>query len=301
MKHLFIVNPKAGKGKAIQLIPEIKNAFKNSSEEFIIELTEKEGHATELVKNYVNKENYRVYAVGGDGTLNEVLNGMANTESCLGVIPSGSGNDFIKSICKEKLSKDIVKSTINGKLKMIDLAKVDDRYFINISSVGIDAEVVDNAKALKKYPFISGKLAYILSAIITIFKYKYKSMELIIDDKKLTLKNTLIAFANGKYYGGGMKVAPEADVEDGFFDICAISKLSRIKMLALFPKLIKGVHSQVKEVSFYKGKKVIMSSEQEIIINVDGEIIKSRRVIFEIIPKKINFIVPWFNWKIGTV
>lgn len=292
MKHLFIINSKAGKGKAIKLIPDIKNAFKDSSEEFIIEVTEKVGHATELVRNYVNRENYRVYAVGGDGTLNEVLNGMVSTESCLGVIPSGSGNDFIKSIYKEKLPENIIKDTINGKTKMIDLAKVDDRYFINISSVGIDAEVVDNAKIFKKYPFISGKIAYILSAIITILMYKYKSIQLIIDDRELTLKNTLIAFANGKYYGGGMKVAPSADIQDGFFDICVINKLSRVKMLTLFPRLIKGTHSQIKEVSFYKGKKVAINSKEEITVNIDGEIMKRKNVIFEIIPRRINFIVP---------
>ncbi|WP_411678761.1 diacylglycerol/lipid kinase family protein [Clostridium thailandense] len=292
MKHLFIVNPKAGKGKALQLIPHIKNAFKYSNEEFIIEVTKGEGHATELVKRYVNKENYRVYAVGGDGTLNEVLNGIANTESCLGVIPSGSGNDFIKSIYKETLAENIIEDTIKGNTKIIDLAKVDDRYFLNISSVGIDAEVVDNAKVFKKYPFISGRAAYIFSAIVTIFTYKYRRIQLIIDDKEITLENTLTTFANGKYYGGGMKVAPDADLQDGLFDICTVDKLSRIKMFTLFPKLIKGTHRQIEEVCFYKAKKIIVSSKDEITVNIDGEIVKRKDVIFELIPKGINFIIP---------
>lgn len=292
MKHLFIVNPKAGKGKALQLMPHIENAFKDNSEEFIIEVTKKEGHAAELVKSYVSKENYRVYAVGGDGTLNEVLNGIVNTESCLGVIPSGSGNDFIKSIYKERLPQNIIKDTINGKTRMIDLGRIDSRYFLNISSVGIDAEVVHNAKLLKRYPLISGKVAYILSAIATIFTYKYRRIQLIIDGKEITLENTLTAFANGKYYGGGMKVAPDADLQDGFFDICAIDKLSRMKMLTLFPKLIKGAHKEIKEVSFYKAKKIEVISKEDITVNIDGEIAKRKNVIFELIPKGINFIVP---------
>ena len=215
MKHLFIINPKAGKGKTLDIIPEIKEIFKDTNEEFTIEITRRPGHATELVRNYVSKENYRVYSVGGDGTLNEVLNGMVNNESCLGVIPGGSGNDFIKSICEEKLPNNILRDTIKGKTKVMDLAKIDDRYFINISSVGIDAEVTSNAKDLKRYPLISGKIAYMLSVFITIFKYKSQDIQLIIDGIEITLKSTLLAMANGKYYGGGMKVAPYADLQDG--------------------------------------------------------------------------------------
>lgn len=292
MKHLFIINPKAGKGKALQLIPRIKEEFRNTNEEFIIEITKKAGHATELVRKYVSRENYRVYAVGGDGTLNEVLNGMVNSESCLGVIPSGSGNDFIRNIYKEKFPRNIIKEIINGDIEYIDLAKVDDRYFINISSIGIDAEVVNNAKNIKRFPFISGKLAYILSAIITILIYKYRDIDLTIDSKEIKIKNTLLAIANGRCYGGGMKVAPDADIQDGLLDICAIDKLSRAKMFILFPKLIKGEHHQIKEVTFYKGKKVTINSKEEVTVNIDGEIVKRKNITFEIIPKGVKFIIP---------
>lgn len=292
MKHLFIINPKAGKGKALKLIPEIENAFRNTNEKFLIEITERAGHATELVRNYVKKDNYRVYAVGGDGTLNEVLNGMVNSESCLGVIPSGSGNDFVKSAYKDKLPSDIIRDTINGSVKNMDLAKIDNRYFINISSIGIDAEVADNAKNIKRFPFISGKMAYIISAVITVIIYKYKNIQMIIDSKEIKIKNTLLAIANGRYYGGGMRVAPNADLMDGMFDICAIDKLSKIRMLMLFPKLIKGKHERIKEVTFYKGKKVTINSREEIAVNIDGEIIKRKNFTFEIIPKGVKFIIP---------
>lgn len=292
MKHLFIINPKAGKGKSIDIISEIKEIFKDTSEQCVIEITKEPGHATDLVRNYVSKENYRVYAVGGDGTLNEVLNGMVNSESCLGVIPSGSGNDFIRSIFEKYSSNNILRNTINGKIEVIDLAKIDGRYFINISSVGIDAEVVNNAKNIKRYPFISGKMAYILSVFITIFKYKYKDIQLDIDGTQITLKSTLLALANGKYYGGGMKVAPYADLQDGLLDVCVINKLSKFKMLILFPKLIKGKHNEIKEVSFYKGRKVSIRAKEEVDLNIDGEITKRGKINLEIIPQGIKFIVP---------
>lgn len=292
MKHLFIINPKAGKGKALEIISEIKKIFKEIEEEFIIEITERPGHATELVKNYVKEENYRVYAVGGDGTLNEVLNGMVSSHSCLGVIPTGSGNDFVKSICKKTMSQDILKNTILGETKLIDLAKINDRYFINISSVGIDAEVTDNARKLKKFPFISGGMAYMLSFFNTIFSYKCRDIELKIDDREIASQITLLALANGKYYGGGMKVAPYADIQDGVLDICVVDKLSRTRMVALFPKLIKGEHTEEEEVSFYKGKNVTLKANEEIAVNIDGEIIKSQKINFNIIPQSIKVIIP---------
>ncbi|MCY6369307.1 diacylglycerol/lipid kinase family protein [Clostridium ganghwense] len=292
MKHLFIINPKAGKGKAMEIIPEIEKIFKEIDEEYIIEITKRPGHATELVRNYVNNENYRVYSVGGDGTLNEVLNGMANSDSCLGVIPSGSGNDFVKSICKKTMSQNILKNTIIGIPKKVDLAKINDRYFINISSVGIDAEVTDNAKKLKKFPFVSGGVAYMLSFFSTIFSYKCRDIQLKIDDIEITSQITLLALANGKYYGGGMKVAPHADLQDGILDVCVVDKLSRTRMLALFPKLIKGEHAGEEEVSFYKGRKVTLTAEEEIAVNIDGEIIKSEKIDFIIIPQSIKIIIP---------
>ncbi|MCY6354275.1 diacylglycerol/lipid kinase family protein [Clostridium sp. ZS2-4] len=292
MKHLFIINPKAGKGKTLEIIPKIKKIFKEIKEEFIIEITERPGHATELVRNYVKKESYRVYAVGGDGTLNEVLNGMVNSGSCLGVIPNGSGNDFVRSIYEKTVFENILKNTILGETKEIDLVEINNRCFINISSIGIDAEVTYNARKLKRLPFISGGLAYILSVFITIFKYKCRYIQLKIDDKEIESTITLLTLANGKYYGGGMKVAPYADLQDGILDLCIIDKLSRIRMLTLFPKLIKGKHEEIKEVSFHKGRKITLAAEEEIAVNIDGEIIKSQQIQCNIIPKGINVIIP---------
>lgn len=291
-KHLFIINPKAGKGKTINIIPKIKEIFSEHYENYIIEITKYPGHATIIANEYTSKDNYRVYAVGGDGTLNEVLNGMVGSNSLLGVIPCGSGNDFIKSIYMKKFDDDIINDTINGIVQVMDLGKVQNRYFLNISSVGIDAEVANNVLKYKKFPFISGALAYLLSVITTILKYKSKEIEITIDDKKININTILLAVANGRYYGGGFMVAPKANLQDGYFDLCLVSTLSKIKMLVLFPKLINGTHDKIKEVSFYKAKSVNIIAKKEMSINIDGELIKSKRVNYEIIERGINFIVP---------
>lgn len=292
MKHLFIVNPIAGKGKTLPIIAEINDIFKNLNEEYIIEVTKRPGHATEIVRDYVTKDDYRVYSVGGDGTLNEVLNGIVHSKSSLGVIPSGTGNDFIKSICKDVNMKDILTRTIHGKEELLDLAKVNNRYFINISSVGFDAEVVYNTVALKKRPFVKESLAYVLGVLLTLVAFKSKKINIKIDQLEINTNITLIAVANGKYYGGGMMIAPKAIITDGILDICLIKKINKIKLLAFFPRLIKGTHEGIKEVSFYKGKTVYISSDEDIALNIDGEVLKVKEVLFEILHKGIQVVIP---------
>ncbi|MDP4093267.1 MAG: diacylglycerol kinase family lipid kinase [Bacillota bacterium] len=292
MKHLFIVNPAAGKGKALNLIAEIKQAFKETCEDYTIEITEKPGHATEIVRRYAQNGSYRIYSLGGDGTLNEVLNGIAGSDSSLAVIPCGSGNDFIKSISSDKDIHNLIHKTIHGKEKLIDLAKVNDKYFANISSMGFDAEVVYNTVKTKKLPLISGKLAYILGVLLTLLRFKSYNLRILIDGEPIEQRSLLVAVANGKYYGGGMMPVPEARLDDGILDICLISKMHIFKILMFFSKFIKGKHGGIEGVSFYKGKKIEIKCDEYIILNLDGEILRVKEACFEIIPQGLSIIVP---------
>lgn len=292
MKHIFIINPKAGKGRALQLIPYIKKYFEDKADEVIIRVTEYAGHATEIAKGYSSVEECRIYSVGGDGTVNEVVNGIVGTQSALGVIPLGSGNDFIRSITPTYDINSILQSTINGVEKYIDLAKANDKYFINISSIGFDADVVFNADKFKKVPGITGSMAYVISIIYTILKKKISKIKINIDDKEIELNALLVAIANGRFYGGGMLAAPEAKLDDGLFDICLISEVGRFKILRLFPKYIKGQHGQLKEVQFLRGKKVKIKSNEELRLNIDGEIFSCCTIAFEIIESGIRVIIP---------
>jgi diacylglycerol kinase (ATP) len=290
MKHLFIVNPAAGKGMAMEFIPKIHSIFKDLEEHYIIEITKRPGHAQEIVKQYVQMEDYRVYSIGGDGTLNEVLNGIVGSGSILGIIPAGTGNDFIRSITGFGNTENILERTIKSGDFYVDLASVNGRYYINVASVGLDAEIAYNAKVFKKSRFLSGSAAYIFSIFITLLKYKSKLMNIEIDGKNTELKTLLISVANGKYYGGGMKVAPTALLDDGLLDICLIKHVNKLKILVLFPKLIKGTHHTIKQVSFYKGRKVVIRSSEKLSLNIDGEIFRTKEAIFEVLSKAIRVI-----------
>ena len=292
MKHLFILNPVAGKGKTLKLLPTVKAYFAASREDFDIEITEYPGHATEIAADYSSKQPCRIYSIGGDGTLNEVLNGMAGSSSSLGVIPSGSGNDFIKSIEPDSDLKSILARTVEGTARPIDMARINDRYFINIASLGFDAQVAHTTQHFKKIPLISGKTAYILGIFTTIMQRKNNVLEIRIDGGFIKSNALLIAIGNGRYYGGGMLAVPKAEIADGMFDICLVDNISRMKILRLFPLYMKGQHGKISDVHFYKGKRVEIKSASPIAMNSDGEISIVHEAVFEILPNALSFIFP---------
>ena len=292
MKHIFIINPAAGKGKSRELIPFIEEYFKGRTDEYVIQVTEYPGHATKIAKDHAVNGECRIYSIGGDGTINEVVNGIAGTAAALGVIPTGSGNDFLRSYQSEFDIKDMIVCTINGEERSIDLARVNDKYFINISSIGFDANVVFNADKFKKVPGITGSMAYLISIIYTIFQKRICDIKIDIDGKKIKMKALLAAIANGKYYGGGIIPTPDAKLDDGLFDVCLVSDMSRIHIFSLFPKYMKGLHGKLKQVSFYKAKKISIESEDALCLNIDGEIISARTINFEILEKAIKVVFP---------
>ncbi len=292
MKHVFIINPAAGKGKALELIPVIRDYFKGKPDKYVIKITEYPGHATKIAREYAVNEKSRIYSIGGDGTINEIVNGIAGTKASLGVIPAGSGNDFIRSIHGGYQGKEIVADTIRGQERSIDLARANGKYFINISSIGFDADVVYNAQKFKRLPYIPGSMAYLFSLIYTIFKNKISEVKVTIDNEEISLKILLAAVANGRFYGGGMLPAPDAALDDGLLDICLVREVNRLKILTLFPKYMKGEHGEIEYVSFKRAKKIKIESKDTIALNIDGEILTGKEIEFEILKGAINVIYP---------
>ena len=290
MEHVFIINPVAGHGKALKFIHQIRNFFTGKNIKYIIKLTKYAGHATEIAKKYAALGANRIYSVGGDGTLNETVNGIIGSNSSLGILPGGTGNDFLKSITDNK--DDILNRTILGPTHKIDVGKVNDRYFLNISSVGFDAQVAYTTNRIKKFPLMNGSFAYIAGVFLTLLKNKDYLLDLTIDDKNFTNATILITVSNGIYYGGGMKPSPNALIDDGFFDVCLINKKNTFQIIKFLPKFIKGEHNNIGGVSFYRCKTLKIKNDYPVPLNIDGEVSLSTNSSFEIIPKGINIIIP---------
>ena len=212
-----------------------------------------------------------IYSVGGDGTLNEVINGIIDGKSKLGIIPIGSGDDFYKSF-KENSTDKIDVGCINNS-----------KYFINIASVGLDANIADNANYLKENNYPNNSV-YILSLIKNYFRFK--PVETKINGKDNTI--TLLAVCNGMYYDNGFKMAPNANLSDGKFDIYKASDMNKIKLLNVLIKLLKGTHSTDNTIDYSLSDKIKIESEIPLMYNVDGEIIKEKSTEIKLVPKSIT-------------
>ena len=277
MKRVFIINPIAGKGKTLLIAETIKSICEQEHLDYIIHYTKNKQDATIIAKQYSNTlEQTIVYSVGGDGTLNEVVNGLALGTSMLGIIPAGTGNDFAKSLYDYK--QPII---------TVDLGKVNNKYFLNIVSWGIDANIANNVDIMKEKN-IPSNMVYYASILYTLFKYQ--GCDISINSEGWQNGITLLAVCNGKSYGGGISIAPNAKIDDGYLDIYLVDKLSKIKILFLLTELLKGNHEKYSCVHHLKARNIKISSNQPIICNIDGEMIKDNTFNVSIMENGINVV-----------
>lgn len=270
MSYIFIINPVSGKGKGLSVGKIIDEYCKNKGINYRVVYTDRKRDVEYLAALYKNVKNNVIYSVGGDGTLNEVVNGMANSESSLGIIPIGSGNDFYRSL-------------IDNNNSIIDLGKVNNKYFINVASIGLDAEIAKSANNLKTYN-IPNDLVYILSLFKNYFTYEYNKIK--IEDIHKCL--TILTVCNGRFYGGGFEIAPDAKLNDGVFDIVEVDMISRLKIIKLLYKLYNTLHIEDNDVKYYRSRNISIESPIELNCNIDGEIITGKNFNFSVVPKALK-------------
>lgn len=303
MKHIFVVNPAAGKGKNIpSLLASISYACEDLKVEYDIYHTHEAGDATVYVSEKCEQnpdEKFRFYACGGDGTLSEVLNGAVGHDNAeIAVIPAGTGNDFVKTFRHPEYFTTIQKQVL-GTAEKIDLLKYNDRYSLNIINVGFDCDVVVEVAKIKRKSFVPSKLAYIMGIAAVFVKPLGKRFKVTIDDNECIEKEFMLcAMANALYYGGGFKAAPLAQLDDGYMDLCLVDRVSRADFIRIIPKYKSGQHvdengkSKYPFVRYQKCKKVVIESETTIGVCGDGEVSPANKVVVEIIPNAIAFSIP---------
>jgi len=298
MKNIFIINPIAGKKDVTNIVTESLEKYKDKLD-YEIYVTKGVGDATNFVRNYCenNNEEIRFYSCGGDGTLNEIINGVINYPNVsVACFPSGSGNDFIKVFGKRDDFLNI-DNLINGQVNPVDVIKMNDKYTINICNFGLDAVIGEKMTLFKNKPFVSGKGAYVLSLIYNFFgKMRYECTVKVDGELFHDGPMILCALANGICYGGGYYCAPIAKVDDGLIDICLVKKISRFKFISLIGVYKKGKHLKDKRlkniIKYIKGKNIEITSNVDLAYTLDGEIGKAKTISVSIVEKAINFVVP---------
>jgi YegS/Rv2252/BmrU family lipid kinase len=296
MKHLFIINPAAGSHNQTESYrKKIAEVCETRKLEYAIEISGAPGQCR-AIANRVAKtgEEYRIYSCGGDGTMNEIVGGIAGYENvAVTMFAGGSGNDFIRIFGDKKALRD-VKDHINGTVMDFDLIKCGDEYAINQCSKGLDAEVCARQASLKKLPFVTGEMAYTLG-VLTLFVGKmHKTFTIKIDDEEEFTANVLFCLAaNSRWYGGGYFAAPKDLTYDGELDFVIVKKdCMKLYLLYLLGQYKKGKHLDWERTVFRRGKKITIKSDEESAVNIDGEVRFGKETTFEIVEKGIKFVVP---------
>ncbi len=300
MIYHFILNPKSGRSRTEKKLDEIiKAACKKRQLNYHIYYTTAPGDATEYVRSMIRitSERQRFICVGGDGTISEIVNsapGNLNVE--FGVIPKGSGNDFVRNFSNTQLFTDI-DAQIDGTPITLDLIKVNDCYSVNMVNIGFDCAVVKETERLKKIKIIPPGLIYIVGVVVALCKKFGYKMKLIFDDGRVIEKElTLTSISNGKFCGGGFKSNPLAKLNDGMFDICAIDKVSRFTFLSLVSLYKKGTYledDKAREIiEYFQVPHFKMEFDEPVPICIDGEIKGAKTIDFSILKNGFNFVVP---------
>ncbi len=300
MIYHFIMNPKSGRHKRLgNLEDTIKEACQSRGLKYHIYYTSCQGDATEYVKSMLRitpDKKQRFICVGGDGTLNEMVNAdPTNPNGEYGVMPSGTGNDFIKNFTREDLFSS-VEAQLDGEAVALDIIKCNEYYCMNMVNIGFDCAVAKKASELKKWK-IPPALAYICGVGIVIFRKFGTRMKLVFDDGRVIDKKlTLTAIGNGRYCGGGFKAAPGANLTDGIFDVCAINKISRLTFLTLVGAYRSGTYTENKRAAkifnYIPESHFVMEFDNVTPICLDGEIVEAKTAEFTLIPRAVKFVIP---------
>lgn len=296
-KMLIIANPAAGANRASKIIPLVEEILKKKGIDYVFEITRCKGDETGIAKEGVKNGFNLIVALGGDGTVNQVVNGIMGSGVTLGIIPAGTGSDLVKTLNIPVKTEDAVDLLLNGREHLIDIGEIkgktwgESRYFINIAGIGIDAVTVKELEYAKT--IFKGKLAYFYALFRALKRYHGLKLKIVMKDINIPMFAYLAAVANGRFFGGGFKITPDADTADGLFDICIVEKVGIIKTLLSLTKVIKGSHTKIPEVKMYRGDNIIISSDSPMPIEIDGEVCEEdTEYFFNMLSKALRVITP---------
>lgn len=298
--YTIIGNPKAGQGHGAKVLEYVAKEFSVRGIPHTVLTTERPVHAIELARR---ADSGIVVAVGGDGTINEVANGLLGGNKTMGVIPAGSGNDFIKSVRIPKKPALALEVLLQGRARTIDAGNVTTsrpgvsgsgsaRSFVNGVGIGFDAAVAARTREIK---YLTGVPLYLLAVFQTLGKFKAPEFRMMIDGEERVSKNLLIAIGNGRCAGGGFFLTPDAVVDDGLLDVCLIDSVNTATIVRLLPLVLIAKHRNAQQVKFLQCKTLAFESKDEFFVHADGEIVGRNvsAVSIEIRPGALKVIGGW--------
>ena len=297
----LIVNPAAGAGKTARKWPHIMARLQSLDLRFEYDITEAPGHARALARDAVARGYELVVSVGGDGTVNEVVNGLYDTgsiaEIMLGIIGTGTGGDYIRTVGIPRAHLEACQCLIDPQKMAVDVGVteylsggvVERRLFVNFAGLGFDAEIVRTTTL--KYKALNATASYLAGLLSTLLFYKNKAVTLLIDGETIEEKVCTVLLNNGKYGGGGMFAAPEADLSDGLLDVLIIGDLSKPDLLWSLPRVYRGTHLTHPKVTLKKAREIEISSDDSVSLQADGELLGALPAHCYVLPALLNIVL----------
>lgn len=298
----IIVNPVASGGKVGKAWPHLQQLLLQGGLQFAAELTQCPGHATELARQALDAGYRHIVCVGGDGTVNEVVNGLV-VEGCipsavvLSIIPGGTGSDFTRilgfardpaQVCRVALGKNTRRVDI-GEIQCTRDGKPTTRYFVNVAGLGFDSEVCARVNRMSKR--IGGTIPYLVGLVTTLFSYTNKDVRVTFDNQQREGRFNSVVICNGQYFGGGMWIGPKAAADDGIFDIVILKDLNKLEFLINVPRVYKGTHLTHPKVESFQAREVHVEAKQNMFIQAEGELVGEAPATFRILPGALTLSV----------
>ena len=301
MKHLFIINPAAGSRDRTEYYRrQIHEACGKRGLNYEIRVSDAPGGCARLAREAAQTgEEYRIYACGGDGTLNEVVAGAAGfPNAAVTAYCGGSGNDFVKIFNEPEAFRDLSR-LMDCQEAVFDLIDCNGDLSLNICSVGLDARIGTDVANYKRFPLLHGFRAYALSTLINLFKGISEHYIVEVDGQVIDGEQTFVCVCNGRFYGGGFCPVPEADPTDGMLDVLLVTKVSRLKVLEVVGKYKKGLYARYPDlIRHFRTDRVVIECDAPTNINLDGELRTAKTVDIRIAEEKLRFFYPkGLTWK----
>jgi YegS/Rv2252/BmrU family lipid kinase len=302
-KTLVIVNPWAGRGKAGRHLPEIEQELQRSGADFEVQTTHARGGAIELAWRGTESRARCIVAVGGDGTINEVVNGLKGAEAKTGyrpqlaILPLGTGSDFVKVFDTIKANdvKGGIQRALSGQPHQIDLGLVrinaqPKRFFINALGVGFDAQAAAEALKIRR---VGGFMVYILAIGRALMRYRAHPMTVEYGGKRVTRQLLFTSVANGRCQAGGFWLTPHATVDDGLLDLCLVDNMRLHEIARHIPKVLAGRHTRLRQVTMGRAEKVRITCSAPMPVATDGEVLATdaRRIQVEVLPHALEILL----------
>lgn len=290
-KTAFIINPTGGGGNAGKVWPKIANILDKSGQPYSAYLTREQGDGTRLAAKAVEEGAELVVAVGGDGTIREVLNGVVLEETIFGIIPLGTGNGFRHSTAIPGQWEEALNGLSYWSPRLVDVGRVNKSLFLNVVGIGLDAAVEQLASG--KYHSLKGFLAYVPAFIEELTSFKHFKASLNYNNHDQLINDALLVLiSNGAYYGGQMCIAPQATVDDGKLDLTVIRNIQPTETAVLAAQALLKLPFNHDSVSLEKLTKINITADNDVPIHIDGEVVVSQSIEIEIIPKALKLLAP---------